>query len=419
MKRLIAYAAISALLIAPAALAQSTSGVSVPTIEDHTALEDRVTDLERRVTELEEAPEPTPDPDPDPTPDPEPDPDPTPDPEPDPDPSPDPAPTDGLWISEAELLARPTSGVEWETVLNASQNNPTPNISTNNSDSDVTALAKAIVAVRTNSDSLKTAAINYIDAHIDTHGGAVPTSLGRNMSSLVIAADLLGHRGSAWVDYVRRIQSVQVDGMTLAERHNVRLSNHGTMSGGSRIAIALYLGDDVEVARAAQVTKAYLGEASDHQGLTFGGDRGWMCDENKMVGINPECSRSIGGAARAVGGVLPAEYQRCGAPSWPPCQTNYIGGGLGGIMMQVELLRRAGYDSTAWGNQALRRAFDRIWFFHQEFGGWWTDSNFAGAGHSMHLPSLAKYWYPSAPWPVIDSGKSGPNMAWTTFTHKR
>lgn len=76
MRRFAAFGLVLAMIVAfvlgSSAQSDPGTGVSVPTLAEHNALEARVTDLEQRVDELETAPEPTPDPTEEPTPTPTP-----------------------------------------------------------------------------------------------------------------------------------------------------------------------------------------------------------------------------------------------------------------------------------------------------------------------------------------------------------
>lgn len=334
----------------------------------------------------------------------------------------------GLWMSKAELDSIPTTGTGWSQMKSAADSSwGSANISDNNSKHDTYTLAGALVFARLHpnpeAEPYRAKVVNALMSVMGTENNdPADTSLGRNLSSYVIAADLINFPSFApsqevqWRQWLEALLEKTVGGMTLAQRHETRITNHGTMSGGSRIAAAIYLGDTADLDRSGRVTAGYLGEAGAWDGFEHGGDKSWYCDPDQLTGINPACTKSIDGANRDLGGVLPAEQQRCGSASWPPCKTNYIGGGLQGIAMQAELLRRRGYPVLEWGDEALRRAFDRMWAWEQDFGGWWGDG---GSGESAHLTALAVFWYGhkrSSWWQHEDAG-FGKNFGWTEWTH--
>ena len=139
-----------------------------------------------------------------------------------------------------------------------------------------------------------------------------------------------------------------------------------THAGASRVAIALYLGDKAELARAATVFHGWLGDRSAYAGFKFG-DLSWQCDAAKPVAVNPAgCTNS----GHAIDGALPDEMRRGGTFAWPPAPTGYAWEGMQGAVLQAELLHRAGYDAWAWEDKALLRAARFLYGI-----GWPADSN--------------------------------------------
>ncbi|MGH2699556.1 MAG: alginate lyase family protein [Actinomycetota bacterium] len=307
----------------------------------------------------------------------------------------------------------------------ASDNWGRADVADNDSHHDVYTLAGALVFARTypgrRAERYRARVADALMATIGTEEGAANTSLGRNLSSYIIAADLINFRAyesareARWREWLGSVLRMKVDDRTLAQRHQEILTNHGTMSGGSRIAAAIYLGDKRELKRAARVFRGWLGVSSAYRGFSFNGDRGWLCTK-RQIGINPKgCTKRIDGAKRSIGGVLATELARGGPASWPPRKTNYVWGSLQGVTMQAELLRRRGYGVLRWADSALRRAFDRLWRWHQGFGGWWGTG---GSADSDHVPALAVFWYGDRrPWRQFKNTGKGKNYAWTEWTH--
>jgi hypothetical protein len=74
------------------------------------------------------------------------------------------------------------------------------------------------------------------------------------------------------------------------------------------------------------------------------------------VPVNPPCKLS----GIDVNGAIPMDISRAGPLTWPPGSSglSYTLETLQGLVIQAELLYRAGYDTWNWSNQALRRAGD-------------------------------------------------------------
>src|SRR6185295_2047989 len=96
-----------------------------------------------------------------------------------------------------------------------------------------------------------------------------------------------------------------LDGQTLRSTHERRPNNWGTHAGAARVAIALYLGDDAELARAATVFHGWLGDRAAYAGFEYG-DVTWQCDPSKPVGINASCVKD----GHDIGGALPDDMRR-------------------------------------------------------------------------------------------------------------
>jgi hypothetical protein len=167
------------------------------------------------------------------------------------------------------------------------------------------------------------------------------------------------------------------------------------------VAIALYLGDDAELARAAAVFHGWLGDRAAYAGFEYG-DVTWQCDPSKPVGINPDCSKG----GHAIGGALPDDMRRGASFAWPPVSTGYPWEALQGALLQAELLRRAGYDTWNWEDKALLRASE----FLYDGIGW------AASGDDEWQPWMidARYHtsYRDAP-----PARYGKNFGWTDWLY--
>ena len=317
----------------------------------------------------------------------------------------------GIWIDPQPIKTLPTSGAAWDKLKgDADSILGTPNLANQDDMTNVWVLAKALVYVRTGDPAYRDAVIAACMAAIGTEAGGDTLALGRELAAYVIAADLVGlppaedARFRSWLATVTNV--TMKDGRTLKQCHEQRPNNWGTMAGASRLAVAAYLGDEVDFMRAATVFKGYLGDRSSYAGFKYGA-LDWQADPTKPVGINPQ------GAVRdghSIDGVLPEEQRRSevagGAFYWPPPQEGYVWEGLQGAIAQAVILRRAGYPVLDWENQALLRAYR--WLHEQ--------ANFPAEGDDTWQPYLVNALYQTS-FPIVTPSRPGKNVGYTDWTH--
>jgi hypothetical protein len=325
-----------------------------------------------------------------------------------------PAPAYGkVWLGAGELAGRPTSGPAWDAVKAAADGAlGTASIADQDSDHDVRTLAVALVFSRTGNASYRAKAAQAIAAAIGTEAGGRTLALGRNLASYVIAADLidlgsadaaLDARFRSWLDQVRR---EPLDGRTLISTHEDRPNNWGTMAGASRIAAGLYLGDAVDVARAAAVLRGYLGDRSAYAGFDFG-EMSWQADPLAPVGVNPP------GATRSgldIGGALPDDMRRGCSFTVAPCRTGYAWEALQGVLVQAELLSRHGYPAFDWADSAVLRAVLFLRRLDALYGDWWA------VGDDAWQPWLVNHAYGTS-LPATTPARHGKVLGWTDWVY--
>jgi hypothetical protein len=315
----------------------------------------------------------------------------------------------GIWTSAAELAIRPMSGPAWQAVKAAADGSlGSPNIADQDSQHDTRTLAVALVYARTGTATYRAKAAAAILAAIGTEAGGRTLALGRNLSGYVIAADLINlatydpagdQRFRAWLSAVR---NSNLDGKTLISTHEDRPNNWGTHAGASRVAAALYLGDTADLARAAAVFRGWLGDRAAYAGFKYG-DLDWQSSPGAPVGVNPSGATISG---HPVGGVLPDDQRRGGGFNWPPSCENYVAEAKQGAVVTAEMLRRAGYPSYGWSNNALLRSFQ-----------WSYDTAACPmTGDDTWIPALINIAYDTT-YPV-GSGV-GKNMGYTNWSHSR
>jgi hypothetical protein len=199
------------------------------------------------------------------------------------------------------------------------------------------------------------------------------------------------------------LTEVQADGRSLQSTHEDRPNNWGTMAGGSRAAVAAYLGDAAELARTAQVFEGWLGNRSAYAGFNYDSDLSWQADPSRPVGINPLGATKEG---HSIDGALPEEMRRGGSFQWPPIETGYPWGALQGAVVQAEILYRAGYDTWQWQDRALLRAVEFL------YGLGWSPE-----GDDEWTPWLVDARYGTS-FAANASAKHGKIMGWTSWTHQ-
>ena len=263
-----------------------------------------------------------------------------------------------LLIDPADLRTRPVSGMAWRKLLAvASEGIDSPDLSDQDDRDNVRALAKALVFARTGEAAYRQEVVEACEGMIGTAKGRT-LALGRELAAYVIAADLVGlpkeldHR---FRRYLQEVRQLRLSGRTLVSTHEDRPNNWGTHAGASRIAVALYLGDEEDLRRSARVFKGWLGDQEAYSSFSFG-DLAWQANPKEPLGINPAGTTLQG---YSVDGVLPDDQRRGGVFQWPPPKENYVYEALQGALLQAILLHRAGYDDVwEWSDSALLRAFE-------------------------------------------------------------
>jgi len=313
----------------------------------------------------------------------------------------------GIWLDKQLIANLPTNGPAWDKVFEAAQQDTsTPNIQDQEDDTDIYILAKALVYARTGDDRYRQEVVEGLMKAMGTEQGGRILALGRNLVGFVIAADLVNlstdeEKNQLFRAWLRQLLSVELDGRTLQNTHEERPNNWGTHAGAARAAIALYLGDTVELTRTAQVFKGYLGDRSAYAGFTYGG-LSWQCDQANPVGINPEGCLIAG---NSVDGVLADEQRRSGNFEWPPPQEGYVWEGLQGAIVQAQILHRAGYPAWEWEDSALLRAF--TWLHDQ--------ADYPAEGDDEWQPWLINAVY-RTDFPTVSPAHHGKNMGWTDWS---
>lgn len=271
----------------------------------------------------------------------------------------------GILLAPDDLQALPTRGPAWDAVM-ARVEEPRGRDYTlgTRDESNTDVLAAALAGARLDDDRLRTFVRDKI-AHVMRSPRPTDDILAtlRNLQTYIISADLIDlaafdpaldadFRG--WLSREMRARYTGGGGGgSVVSVHRSKVNNFATHAGATRLAAALYLGDEKEFQAARDVwygwTTGEAGYVPDGQAWS-GTD--WQCDPDAPRGINPAgCTRD----GHSIDGVLPEDQRRCGEFGWPPCDTTYVHGAADGLLLSFWMLARHGESPWDWGDQAALR----------------------------------------------------------------
>ncbi len=330
--------------------------------------------------------------------------------------------TDGIWISQSELAALPTSGTAWNNLRSSAYGNwGSVDLVNQDNKHDIGVLAGALVYAKTGDQVLREKVRQNIMPIIGDETGARTLSLGRQLGAYVIAADLINLKDFTADDqrfriWLAAIRTKNIGGhsrwYTLNLTCEDSANNWGTFACASRIAASAYLGDTADLERVSKVFRAWLGERQYYPSNWPANAVGyflpssdfnssWTCNSNEWTAINPACTKS----GVNLDGAIVEDLSRGGG-----CCTA-VGSGISyawevmqGVYVSAELLNRQGYDIYNWSNKALLRAMDFM-----KRSAW---SKWPGANYTVWMANK-RYGtnYPA------EAATTGRIMSWTDWTH--
>mgnify|MGYP003394026109 CR=1 FL=1 len=319
----------------------------------------------------------------------------------------------GIWVSASRLEQLPTSGSAWEHVLSTANSScGAVNLSDQDQTTNVCIMAKGLVFARIGGAQYRADVVAAIDQIVSapTYEGRA-LALGRELGAYVIAADLVDLRSydpvldERFRTTLRTLRTTYTWGAarSLIECHEKRPNNWGAHCGSTRVAIAAYLGDTADLARAAQVLRGYMGDRAAYAGFEYGDDLSWQCDPLRPVGINPARCARLG---LSLDGVLPDDQRRGGSFTTSPPDENYVWEAMQGLLAQAVMLERAGYTPFEWEDRALLRA-----------ARWLHEVNeFPARGDDAWQPRILNQHYGTS-FPEGVPSLAGKNVGWTDWTH--
>ncbi len=389
-----------------------------------------------------------------------------------------PAPHVYIWKDLAALQTLPMAGTAWSNLETYAQNALVlggPNLGTfevslfdKDSDADVLALAKALVAMRISGGWTNWTYRWHVQLAIQEimaewpNPSAIdctnePLAVARNLTSYIIAADYAGldepvaTQFRQWLgtmldeplseqsDCIRNDRSLH---QIMRERPN----NWGTMAMAALAAVATYRNDATLLTEVRHVFDGWLGDRAEYAGFLYG-DLCWQPNPTAPVGIAPVQSVIVAGTCTyPMDGALPEELRRselcdpgtstCSIDCNPgmagtqclvtACPGNtcsiaggrmqvnvYLHGTIAGAAVCAEILSHRGYpDVWQWENQALRRAAQWLLERHNADPamGWWF------SGNDSFIPWLLNRAYGTS-FPTSQDINVGRNMDFTDWTH--
>lgn len=347
---------------------------------------------------------------------------------PPPPPAPEPPPSGAISLL-GSITSKPTSGAAWDQMYATANGSwGTPDLTNQDAFHGPKVLAGALVYARAGGAAMRAkvadgiiAAKRTLDSageYSGTYNG--PLSLGRQLGAYVLAADLIdleayrpaeGQEFRAWLSAIRT-QPTGGHGRwkTLTHTCENTANNWGTFACASRVAASRYLGDTADVATAADVFFAWLGNRSRYPSRSWGSyfqttadfDASWACDASSWVAVNPDCG--------AKGGVFVEDASRGGG-----CCT-LAGPGISyswevfqGAAVTAELLYQAGYQTWSASGSALRRAAE----FLLRQGAW---SSSTSSRVDDYVPFMLNRRY-GASFPTSGAASYGRVFGWTDWLY--
>lgn len=334
----------------------------------------------------------------------------------------------GMWITSAEIMSLPMSGVAWTNIKSVAYGSwGTPDLKNQDNKHAINTLAGALVYARTGDAVLAgkvrdgiIAAKRTLDESSEWQTTNGVLAAGRQIGAYVISADLINLKKydptadaefRNWLSVIRTTNiGTHSRWKSLSFTCENSTNNWGAFACASRIAASIYVGDTADVQRSSLVIRAYFGErsvypvAGSYFQHTADYSSTWACNEATWTGINPGCIKS----GVNIDGVLVEDASRGGACCvLQGAGISYSWEALQGTIVSSELLYRIGnYDPYNWSNQALKRAIDMV-----QRSGWGITSP------AYYVPWLANFRYGTKY--VVANGGNGRIMSWGDWLYNR
>jgi hypothetical protein len=287
----------------------------------------------------------------------------------------------GDFLSDAEIQALPMVGAQWDHLKAAADS--TWGVATmTNQDSTVqnVTLAGALVYARTGDARYRTKVIEKVK-QVAVAGPLISLGIFRQLGSYVRAADLVGMprttvvaSGETWGHWTTRMVTDTVGDhvkYNSVDHGALAPHNYGAYARDAYVALAVYNGDQVRLARGYAITARWLGDLSQPNPFvkptTEGMSAGWYAATGfdtkaaaNYLAVQGVINPANAGSVKA--GINVEDASRGGAPpTVDGLGLNYQTGSLEAVVSTAIMLARHGYPGI-WqvGNQAIRRNAVRI-----------------------------------------------------------
>lgn len=285
----------------------------------------------------------------------------------------------GIWISQQEIMARPTTGSAWTALLTVANSASVTgaNIANQDSNHDGETLAAALVCARLNDAAMCTKARAAVVNAIDSENGARWLAVGRNLGAYAIAADILdlrtgnhGTQGTAVQSWLERFYTRTLANNNQGQQEPARASawasgsNASAQEGFAYAALSAYLGRRDGLDWSWNGFRRYAGDRTSPQQMSSN-DLSWQFQPNDIVGIQ-DAGATKGGCR--MDGAIGNDMSRGGTYSCMPTFTQYPWVGLEGAVPAARILDRAGYPAFTIASNAILRTHEYLWDVRQRTG---------------------------------------------------
>lgn len=284
-----------------------------------------------------------------------------------------------LWISQQELMARPTSGSAWNATLSAAKTSKTggANLADMNSSHDLGCVAIALAGVRLNDAALLKKGKDALTLAIGTEKSIRWLEIGRNLGGYIVAADVLDIRSGPVFDWLAsfmtkprphnntgRLETIQQNAWSSG-------SNASAQMGFVHAALAVYLQDLVALEWSWMAFRRYCGDRTSTWKMASNNDA-WQAIPNDVVGVQNAGAKSandinIDGAVS--NDMMRSNPKPVASLVWVT-YSNYPWVGMNGAVLAAEVFYRQGYPAYEIVDRAILRAATYL----KNLGGKWYDT---------------------------------------------
>ncbi len=306
---------------------------------------------------------------------------------------------DGIWVSQSEIMSRPTTGAAWQSILSdAAGAWGTASVSNQDSDHDQYVLAGALVCARTGQYCDKTR--QGLLSAIGTEEGARWLAVGRNMLGYTIAADVMRNSGNLAGADLTNISNWLASFLTKTLANNnsgvqeVLMpfksgSNADAQSGAVYAAIAAYTGNSEKLEYVWNRFRLYSCDKTGNPEQVIDVNTGFSSGWSFATAYNEACAVNPIGTTKdgvRIDGAIINDMRRGGSFKFPPEYTSYPWVGLEGYVPTALILQRAGYPAFSVKDNAVLRTHEYLCYLkNNTTTDWWDPARAAEIKHLVKV----------------------------------